>query len=497
MHASTSPPGRTRPALHLLTLVDAAALLQRGDLTAEAYAQALLQRCEDGRALHAFTALDGPALLTAARAADARRASGRSLGRLHGVPLAIKDNIDVAGFATTGGTSALRHTHPAADAEVVARLRAEGALVLGKNNLHELAMGWTSDNPHFGRVGNPHAPARLAGGSSGGSACAVAAGMAAAAIGTDTNGSSRVPAALCGIAGLRPSTGRYPTGGTVALSHTLDTVGPMARNVTDLALLDAVMAGEATARPCRDLAGLRIGLSPRYYWHSLAPELDPVLRRARDRLEARGVSFVHAEVEGLQALVAGTAPTLIGHEAPSQLAAYLQHHAPEVTLRMLLDGLGADLAPMLRPAPASPDPAQAAAYRAARERCTQTRARLASHFATHRLDLMMHPAVPMTAPVAPPHRVSPGPDVPLSDGRVLAARDAFARNISPASIAGLPSLVLRAGYAADGLPVGLLFDAPPQQDTRLLSLGMAIEAVLSGAANPDPDLSFTSKTPCT
>ena len=198
-----------------LSACDAVAAMSTGRFTALAYAEALLSRCAERSDLNAFITLEPEAVRVAARAADSRRTAGETLGLLHGLPIPVKDSINTADLPTTAGTAALREFRPLADATVVARLRDAGAIVLGKTNLDELSFGWTSSNMAYGPVRNPWDVSRIPGGSSGGTAAAVAAGMAPLGVAEDTQGSVRVPAALFGIVGFCPTTGRYRT--TVAL----------------------------------------------------------------------------------------------------------------------------------------------------------------------------------------------------------------------------------------------------------------------------------------
>ncbi len=239
-------PSWTPAEMIQFSAVDAVAALQRGDFTAEEYASALLAQCQRGDRLNAFITLVPDRVLEAARAADQKRRSGAKLGPLHGLPIPIKDSINAKDYPTTAGTPALRNFHPKEDAPIVGRLRDAGAIVLGKTNLHELSFGWTSNNHAFGPVHNPYDATRIPGGSSGGTGAAIAARMAPLGVAEDTEGSIRVPAAMCGIAGFRPTTRRYPTVGTAPISPLFDQVGPHARSVADLALFDAVAAGDAS-----------------------------------------------------------------------------------------------------------------------------------------------------------------------------------------------------------------------------------------------------------
>src|ERR1700722_16187689 len=224
-----------------LSAVEAVAHMSQGALTAERYAQALLANCQAAHALNAFIALEPARVLEAARARDHERRDGAKPGPLFGLPIPVKDSVNTRDYPTTGGTPALRHFRPAEDAPVVAALRDAGALVLGKTNLHELSYGWTSNNLAFGAVRNPYDQSRIPGGSSGGTAAAIAARLAPLGIAEDTEGSIRVPAAFCGIAGFRPTTGRYSTDGCVPISPLFDQVGPHARSLADLVLFDSLV----------------------------------------------------------------------------------------------------------------------------------------------------------------------------------------------------------------------------------------------------------------
>ena len=198
-----------------LTATQAVAAMKAGDITAEAYAAALLVRADSLKFLNALISQDTDQVLEAARSADQLRAAGGELRPLHGLPLLLKDNINTAALATTAGTPGLRNNRPRHDAPVAAALFRAGGILFGKANMHELALGATSNNSAFGAVQNPYDPSKIPGGSSGGNASAVAARIVPAGLGTDTGGSVRIPAALCGVAGFRPTTGRYPSRGTM------------------------------------------------------------------------------------------------------------------------------------------------------------------------------------------------------------------------------------------------------------------------------------------
>jgi mandelamide amidase len=457
------------------SLVEAAAALREGRVDAQGYARVLLGRCEAGAHLNAFSAQDAAALLAAARAADAARKQGLPIGPLHGLPIAVKDNIDAVPYPTTAGTEGLRHLPAPRHATVVDRLLRAGALVAGKTTMHELAMGWTGQNAAFGDTRNPHDPGRIAGGSSGGSACAVAANLVPGAIGTDTNGSIRVPSAFCGIVGLRPSHGRYPMDGVVPLAPSLDTAGPMARRVADVALLDALMAGlpvEPLGPP--DAHTLRLGVCRGWFWERLDDEVAQAADQALERLRRHGVACIAIDLPQLSDLLDDAAPAIIGHEAGRALAAFLRARADAPALAQVLAAVASDLAPAAAGlAGADPD---APRYRAAAARRERLRSLWAGCFARHRLDALVHPAARVTAPPLQYTRISPAPGV-LTRWGWMQAREAFAQNVTPASLAGAPSIVLpvRGGQA---LPVGLQLDGVPGGDRRLLSVAAAVESLL-------------------
>ncbi len=230
--------------LALLPITRLSAMLDARETEAVALTQACLDRIAGpGKALNAFITVLADSALAEARQAAERAAAGRRLGPLDGIPIALKDNIDVAGVPTSNGLGGTPWRLPQRDAAVTARLRAAGAVILGKLNMHEAALGATTDNAHHGRCFNPHRAGHSPGGSSGGSGSAVAAGLCAAALGTDTGGSVRIPASYCGLAGLKPSFGLVSTGGVVPLSYRLDHVGPLTRTVADCALLLGALAG--------------------------------------------------------------------------------------------------------------------------------------------------------------------------------------------------------------------------------------------------------------
>ncbi len=463
-----------------LSATAAVAAMRAGEMSALAYAEALLARCAAGAALNAFITLDPAAVRAAARAADTHRAAGGELGPLHGLPIPVKDSVNTAGIVTTVGTRALRGWIPARDATTVARLKAAGAIVLGKTNIHELSFGWTSSNLEFGAVRNPYDPARIPGGSSGGTAAAVAARMAPLGVAEDTQGSIRVPAALCGIAGFRPTTGRYPTDGTAPITPLFDQIGPHARCVGDLALFDAVVSGEPAVTEAASLAGLRIGIDRDFFFAGIDAEVAALVAAALARLAACGAVIVAAPVPGL-AGVEQLAMAIQGHDVVPALERYLSDSDAPIDFETMFAGVSADVAAVfsqvaLRGAPqAIAEDVYAAARDGARPAMQQA---VATWFADHRIDAMLLPATMVAAtPVGRQGSVDIG-------GTAVPFAMAVARNITPGSTLGLPGLVLPCGLTAGGLPVAIELDGPAGGDRRLLAIGMAVEAVLGPLPAP-------------
>lgn len=396
-------------------------------------------------------------------------------GPLTGVPLAVKDNLDTADLPTTGGTPALRDSRPGRDHLTVERLRGAGAAVIGKANLHELALGITSNNAAFGPVRNPHDERRSAGGSSGGSAVAVATGVVPIALGTDTGGSMRVPAAHCGVVGWRPTTGRWGTDRSVPISRTRDTAGVLASSVEDVATVDELVTGEsAQTVPARRL---RLGVPRRGFYDDLHPEVAACLEEALDRLADAGVDLVEVDASRLQELDVECGFTIVFAELARDLPAYLATlPGPERSLTL------ADVMAQV----ASPDVRGALEVAAggvhtleAYEAALATRDRLRDAYAgvllpsdEDPLDALVYPTVPLPAP-------------PLGDddttelnGRQVPVFPTTIRNTGPGSTAGMPAISLPAGATATGLPIGLSLESLPSRDAGLLAVARQVETFL-------------------
>jgi Asp-tRNA(Asn)/Glu-tRNA(Gln) amidotransferase A subunit family amidase len=392
-------------------------------------------------------------------------------GLLQGVPLAIKDNLATAGCRTTGGTKLFADWIPEQDAAVVARLRAAGAIVVGKTNLHEAAFGITSKNPHYGTVRNPRRPDRIAGGSSGGSAAAVAAGLCPGSLGTDTGGSVRVPAALCGCVGYKPSIDRIPTDGLMSLSRTCDVIGPITRSVEDAQLMAAVMSGEpvrAVPDPM-DLKGARVAVLGGHFGDS-DPETGALLEAFAQPLARAGAELEEASVAGAEeAMAAGF--DIVLPESWHLVQALLSRVRPGAKLADHLGELGPDVQETLAGEARSPVTA-----RGYLDAMWETRPALQGAFdaAFALADFLVCPTTPTAAVLH-----EDDPEMELGGERVPTFVT-FIRNCFVVSIAGLPAVSIPIGETEHGLPVGAQIIGRQGADDQLLRFAAACEAVQAG-----------------
>jgi len=449
MTATTPPPE---------TIATAAAALAAGHLSVRALVELSLAAIEEhGSATNAFTRVDAGDARRAADARDRDRAAGHVRGPLDGIPISVKDLIDEAGVVTTAGSKVLGNRRAERDAAVIARLRAAGAIVIGRTNLHEFALGTTSEESAFGSVHHPRDPARSAGGSSGGSAAAVALGMGLASVGTDTGGSVRIPAAACGVVGLKAGAGEVPVDGVIPLSRSLDHVGPLTRTVEDAATMYAVMAGlDVVPLKPVTLVGLRIAWLDGYFAHPLEPEVRAAVEAAATRLANEGVDIRRTTLPGADA-IATTYVNIVLPEAAHWHAAYLDSHAadytPAVRHRMLLGR-------------------SVAAVEYLEAQATRTVLTAAVDGLLQTADVLMLPTLPLLAPLLGAELVT------LEGGTTpMPVRSAMLKHTQPFNLTGHPAISLPA--SAPGLPVGLQLVGRRGETRRLLDIAAGLEHLVT------------------
>lgn len=466
--------------MHELTVTEARAALASGEMSCAEYAGALLEQADAAAGLNALNAQDREGLLAAAAEADRSHAVHDAGRLLAGIPVALKDNIDTVALPTTVGTGALQGRHPQRNAPIAQALFDSGALLAGKANMHELAFGITSNNAVTGATRNPYDPGMIPGGSSGGSAAAVAARIVPAAIGTDTGASVRLPAALCGVIGFRPTVGRYPKGGIAPISHTRDTPGPMARSMADIRLIDRVLAGDRLPDEAVSAAGLRLGIARRDFFDGADPQVTRVVEAALARLRDAGVELVEAEIPSLQALNGAVSFAVALYELEQDLPAYLAEAGYPMTLREIAAGIGSpDVAGIVR-MQLGDEAVTRAAYEAALQARVRLQAAYADYFANNRLDAMVFPTA-----ILPARPIGDDLTVELN-GEQAPTFFTFIRNTDPGSNAAIPGISLPAGLTTDGLPVGIEFDGPAGSDRRLLAIATALEPLLPRLPPPSP-----------
>jgi aspartyl-tRNA(Asn)/glutamyl-tRNA(Gln) amidotransferase subunit A len=411
-------------------------------------------------AINAFITVMAESALAEARRAEAEILHGEWRGPLHGVPVALKDLIDTAGVRTTAASALYKDRIPQQDAEGVHRLRQAGAVIVGKNNLHEFAYGGSSLVSYFGDVHNPWDLGRIAGGSSGGSAAAVVAGLAYAAIGTDTAGSIREPAALCGCVGLKPTYGRVSSRGVIPLSPSLDHVGPLAATVADTAIVLQAIAGYDPADITtadvpvadyvsglrEDAKALRVGVPRGYFFDDLDPEVSSAMEHA-----LRGIASLGAEITEVQLDV----PTDRTLQAAESYAYHAENIAncPELyqaeTVRRIRSG----------------EKVSAAQYIQRRRELEEARRGIRAVFSD--MDVLVTPTMPIPAPVIADLKANPDALRPV-ELRLL-------RNTRPFNVWGLPTISVPCGFTQSGLPIGLQIAGPHWREDLVLRLAHAYE----------------------
>jgi aspartyl-tRNA(Asn)/glutamyl-tRNA(Gln) amidotransferase subunit A len=464
--------------LRALTLIQVRDGIGAGNFTSEEVTLAAIAQADRFDAEYAlFITRASERALLEAKAADQALQAGRSLGPLHGVPITIKDNIDTAGLLTTAGAKVFAQRVPETDATVVEKLNQVGAISLGKTNMHEMALGGTSTNPHYGAVRNPWAPDRIPGGSSGGAAACQSLNIGYAALGTDSGGSVRMPAALCGLVGLKQTHGLVSLSGCVPTgTWSTDHIGPITHTVDDAQLMLELMLGfDATDpdslshtapafEPLPDLTGVKVGVPERYFWEKLDPQVERICRGRVAVMAEAGAELITLTLSTIDLL-------LLARQA--SLAELYVFHEPY--LRAHPEDYGDDIRGMLL----------AGQYILAHDyvRAGRLRRIFMQECAAvlEQVDVLVMPTVPIPAPPIGATTVTlAGEEVPLS-GR---GAWTLARNTFPFNQAGVPAVSLPAGLTTDGLPVGLQLVAGALQDFKLLAIARVLESLVAVETTP-------------
>ncbi len=445
-----------------LGITDIADLIRTRQISLVELVQSYLERIEVlNPTLNIYLTVMAEEALKAAEAAERATREESSLGPLHGIPIALKDNYDVAGIRMTAGSTFLRDNIAVADAEVVTRLRRAGAIILGKLNMHEWAIGGTTRNPHYGPCRNPWDSSRIPGGSSGGSGAAVAADMALATLGTDTGGSVRIPAALNGICGLRPTVGRVSNRGVVPVSWSFDTVGPMARRAEDVAYLLQVLAGydpedlTSIDQPVGDylatlrqgVKGLRIGLLGGHFQTQPQPAIVQLITQAAQVYEELGAHVEDLALSDAEITIERTSEMLLAEAA--------SYHQARLAERP--DGFGPDVLTRLRIGAG----VTGSQYGLNRQEQRRWRRELDRAFAQY--DVLLAPTCGIPAPV-------------IEESEGVATTRLLTRFTYPFSLAEVPVMNVPCGFT-NGMPVGMQLAASHWQEALLLRMAWAYQQV--------------------
>ena len=449
-----------------MTIGEAAEGLRARRFSAVELATAAISRIDrHNPALRAFITVTAGQAMEQARQADRELALGKDRGPLHGIPVALKDLFATKGVRTTAGSRVHEHFVPEIDATVVEKLLAAGAVLVGKLNMHELAYGITSANPHFGAVCNPWNAEHSPGGSSGGAVAAVAARMVCMAMGTDTGGSIRIPASFCGTVGLKPTYGRVSRYGVLPLGFSLDHVGPLARSVRDAAMALNAIAGHdpldptSSRRPVVDyvpdedcsIRGVRIGFPDSFFFEHLDRDVESAVRGAMARAESLGAEMRPVRLPDMEALNA-VARIVLLCEASAVAESYPQDRSL----------YGADVRALLDQGRLVPATDYINAQRLRR------RMRREFDQVWKEVDCVVTPATPISAPRAGDTTVRLG-------GRDEDVRLAATRLVRGVNALGYPALCLPCGLSSAGLPVGLQIIGPAFEEALLLRIGAALE----------------------
>jgi aspartyl-tRNA(Asn)/glutamyl-tRNA(Gln) amidotransferase subunit A len=465
-----------------LSLYELSKMIRTGEITSKRLVEIYLDRIQKyggPEGVNAYITVASELAMKNAEELDKSAKSKNFKGPLHGLPIAIKDNIDTKDIRTTGGSSILAQWKPKQDGHVVQKLEQAGAIILGKTNMHEFAFGITTNNTHYGPTKNPYDFSRIPGGSSGGSGAAAAAALCAGAIGTDTGGSVRIPAALCGVVGLKPTLGRVGRGGLMYLSFTRDVVGPITRNVADSAIILEAIAGpdprdpESSGNPVpkylsflKDgVKGKRFGIPKKLFFEEIHPDTQKVMDDALRVIKELGGSLKEVEVKNMD-IATPTGFNIVLAEVPYLMEDYFKSFDPEATIEKYADQFGPDVKPPIVGSKSKPVPGYVYA-----KSVREDRNKMIAGFeeAMFGIDALLLPTTPL-----PASKIGEDQETELL-GKKVNTFLTFIKNCDPISVVGYPAITVPAGYSQTGLPIGLQIVTRPWEEYKLIGLAYDFE----------------------
>lgn len=400
------------------------------------------------------------------------RIAGVADGPLSGTPIVVKANIAIEGLPFCGGSPALDDVSAETSATAVERLLSAGAVIVGQTNLHELAFGITSANAYHGPVKNPRDHSRIAGGSSGGTAAAIAGDAVTMGLGTDTGGSGRLPAALCGCVGLRPSTGRYPADGVLNLSSSFDTISVMGRTCEDVAKLDAVVAGEVDPLPVLSAADVRLGVSREPFWSGISEEMLELCNQRLDELAAAGIALIEVAAKDILEPSQEIASPIVFAETKAFWEPFLKDKLDCTLSEFVSEIASLDVASIFQAIADGAGPDDASYFQMLNKTRPAIETALEHVLEAHNLDGLIFPTSPIFAPL-----LTETETVELN-GQEKPLFEAMTRRENLASVTGLPAISVPAGLNDGGLPYGLEIIGRKKQDRRLIAIAQSVEACL-------------------
>lgn len=473
---------KPQPAVNMPAYPDIASLsdlMNSGKSNSVTIVADALARADRLAGLNAFITLDVEGAARKAEKLDLMRSGGVVHGPLHGIPIVVKDNIHVAGLPNTAGTPGLKNFVPAVSNELVLRLEAAGAVIIGKTNMHELAFGITSDNAGFGAVRNPYDESLIPGGSSGGTAVAISAGIVPAGLGTDTGGSVRIPSALTGITGFRPSMGRYPSSAVTPISITRDTIGLLSRTVADLIVLDdVIVTGQMLVK---DVAPgeIRLGVPRGYFYQNIDSESAVVIEATLVRLSDAGVNLIEMDIPDIENLMASSAFPIVFYEVLRDLTAYLATFDTGISFAELMAAAASPDVKGVLGLVSGEGKTSEDVYATAMQARDQLRKNYRDYFASQQLDAIIFPTT-----ILPARPIAGSMETVELNGEQVPTLLSYIHNTDPASIAALPGISLPVGLTVSGLPVGMEIDGPEQSDRRLLAVAKTLEGLIAFSGRP-------------